>query len=105
MPLTMSPGRSGSRAPPSTPCARRPAMRAPLPEFRLESYFAEHEFTARHHLTASDAETLTVAELLALATPEQREAFDSLPLGYLPTWGTDALREAIAATYETIDPD
>ena len=29
----------------------------------------------------------------------------ALPLGYAPTWGTDALREAIAATYETVTPD
>src|SRR5690348_16504638 len=77
----------------------------PLPEFRLESYFAEHEFSARHHLTASDAETLTLGELLALGTDEQREAFQRLPLGYIPTWGTDELRAAIASTYETLSSD
>jgi aspartate/methionine/tyrosine aminotransferase len=76
-----------------------------LPEFRLETYFAEHEFSARHHLTASDAETLTLAELLALGTDEQREAFLALPLSYVPTWGTDALRAAIAGTYETLTAD
>jgi hypothetical protein len=32
-----------------------------LPEFRLETYFSRWEFAARYHLTASDAETLTVA--------------------------------------------
>jgi hypothetical protein len=36
-----------------------------LPEFRLERYLAQWAFTARHHLTASDAQTLTIAELLA----------------------------------------
>jgi aspartate/methionine/tyrosine aminotransferase len=77
----------------------------PLPEFRLESYFAEHEFSARHHLTASDAETLTLGELLALGTDEQREAFARLPLSYLPTWGTDELRRAIAGTYETLSSE
>jgi aspartate/methionine/tyrosine aminotransferase len=77
----------------------------PLPEFRLESYFAEHEFAARYHLTASDAETLTLGELLALGTEAQREAFEHLPLSYLPTWGTDELRAAIAGTYETLSSD
>ena len=38
-----------------------------LPDFRLETYFSRWEFTARHHLTASDAQTMTLAELLALA--------------------------------------
>jgi aspartate/methionine/tyrosine aminotransferase len=80
-------------------------MSVRLPEFRLETYFAEHEFTARYHLTASDAETLTIAELLAMSTPEDREAFHDLPLSYVPTFGTEALRSAIAATYETIDAD
>lgn len=82
---------------------REEAMR--LPEFRLEAYFSRWEFTARHHLTASDAETLTVAELLALGTEEDREDFANLPLGYVETWGTERLRSAIAATYESCTPD
>ena len=80
-------------------------MTTALPEFRLERYFARWEFAARHHLTASDAETLTIDELLALAPPEQREAFGALPLSYVPTWGTPELRAAIAATYDAVEPD
>lgn len=80
-------------------------MTAALPEFRLERYFARWEFAARHHLTASDAETLTIDELLALAPPEQREAFGALPLSYVPTWGTPELRAAIAATYDAVEPE
>ena len=71
-------------------------MRLPLPEFRLETYFSRWEFAAEHHLTASDAQTLTIAELLALGTDDDRAAFAELPLGYVPTWGTDRLREAVA---------
>jgi aspartate/methionine/tyrosine aminotransferase len=78
---------------------------ATLPEFRLEAFFARWEFAARHHLTASDAETLTIAEVLALGTPEQHEAFDRLPLRYAPTWGGPELLEAVAATYERIAPE
>ncbi len=80
-------------------------MSVTLPNFRLEVYLGRWEFAARHHLTASDAQTLTIAELLALASDDQREAFERLPLGYTPTWGTPALREAIASTYDTVGPE
>src|ERR1041384_4554696 len=79
-------------------------MRLPLPDFRLETYFSRWEFAARYHLTASDAQTLTLAELLALTDDADREAFTNLALSYIPTWGTDRLRAAIAATYDTCDP-
>lgn len=76
-----------------------------LPDFRLETYFSRWEFAATHHLTASDAQTLTVGELLALGTDADRDAFAGLPLGYTPTWGGQRLREAIAGTYEACTPD
>ena len=76
-----------------------------LPEFRLEAYFSRWEFAARHHLTASDAQTLTVAELLALGTDADREAFSALALGYIETWGTGPLRAAVAGTYERCAPE
>lgn len=82
-----------------------PATVARLPEFRLETYFSRWEFTARHHLTASDAQTMTVAELLALGTPADRAVFENLPLGYVQTRGTPRLRAAIAATYDRCAPD
>ncbi|MFD9123817.1 aminotransferase class I/II-fold pyridoxal phosphate-dependent enzyme [Kitasatospora sp. NPDC059571] len=74
-----------------------------LPDFRLETYFSRWEFTARHHLTASDVQTMTLAELLALADDGDRSAFENLSLGYTETYGDPALREAIAATYERAD--
>jgi aspartate/methionine/tyrosine aminotransferase len=74
-----------------------------LPDFALEVYFGKHEFTVRHHLTASDAQTLTINELLAYGTDAERTAFGDLGLGYLPTWGTDELRAAIASTYDNVD--
>ncbi|MET8543006.1 hypothetical protein ABZW03_20490 [Kitasatospora sp. NPDC004799] len=33
-----------------------------LPDFRLETHFSRWEFTARYHLAASDAQTMTMAE-------------------------------------------
>ena len=40
----------------------------PLRTFRLEEYLGEWEFKVRHHLTASDAQSMTIEELLALGT-------------------------------------
>jgi len=76
-----------------------------LPDFRLEVYLGRWEFAARYHLTASDPQTLTIRELLALGSADDREAFAELPLGYTPTWGTERLLTAIAATYETLRPE
>ncbi|HEU5417462.1 MAG TPA: pyridoxal phosphate-dependent aminotransferase [Streptosporangiaceae bacterium] len=76
-----------------------------LPEFRLESYFARWEFTARYHLTASDAQSMPLADLLELADDDARRRWDSLTLGYTESRGLPALREAIAATYEQLTAD
>jgi len=73
-----------------------------LPDFRLETYLSKWEFAARYHMTASDMESLTVSELLGMATPDDREAFDEMRLAYIETFGTPALRAAIAATYRGI---
>jgi aspartate/methionine/tyrosine aminotransferase len=77
--------------------------RLDLPDFALEAYFSKWEFTAEHHLTASDAESMTVAELLDLGTAADRSDYEQVHLGYTPTWGTNQLREAIAGTYGTLD--
>jgi len=73
-----------------------------LPDFLLETHFSRWEFEARHHMTASDAETMTMSDLLALAGPEDREAWDRVSLGYTQTWGAPSLRETIASTYDTL---
>ncbi|MEU4094215.1 aminotransferase class I/II-fold pyridoxal phosphate-dependent enzyme [Streptomyces sp. NPDC026673] len=76
-----------------------------LPDFRLETYFSRWEFTARHHLTASDAQTMTLSELLELADDQDRHAWEALPLGYTRTFGDPGLLQAIAATYEHAGAD
>lgn len=74
-----------------------------LPEFRLETFLSGWEFTARYHLCASDMETMSQADLLAMASDDERRSWDTLRLGYIETFGTPALRRAIADTYEDID--
>ncbi|MEM9599033.1 MAG: pyridoxal phosphate-dependent aminotransferase [Acidobacteriota bacterium] len=70
-----------------------------LPDFRLETHFSKWEFKAKYHMTASDAESLSLQDLLAMATPEERDDFENLWLGYTETFGAPDLREAIAALY------
>ena len=36
----------------------------PLPTFELEAFFATWEFRAKYHLTASDAQTMTIASTI-----------------------------------------
>ncbi len=73
-----------------------------LPDFRLEAYFSRWEFAARHNLTASDAQTMSLAGLLDLADDDGRARWESLHLGYTETYGLPALRAAIAVTYDTL---
>ena len=69
-------------------------------DFALEVFLSEWEFRAPHNIAASDMESMTLSELLALAEPQDRQAFESLWLGYTETWGAPALRAEIAACYE-----
>ena len=71
--------------------------------FALEVFFSKWEFTAKHHMTASDAESMGLSELLSLASDDDRAGFETLWLGYTETWGAPALRDEIAKTYETLD--
>jgi aspartate/methionine/tyrosine aminotransferase len=75
-----------------------------LPDFKLEAYFSRWEFKARYHLTASDAQSMTLRDLLAMAGPDDAKAFDELWLGYTETFGGADLREAIARTYDHRTP-
>jgi aspartate/methionine/tyrosine aminotransferase len=72
-----------------------------LEPFALERFFARHEFAAAHVLCASDCETFTVGELLALETGAADE-FAALRLGYTETAGNPELRQGIASLYRGI---
>src|SRR5438477_12249480 len=82
-----------------------PDILAPMPPLRpfaLEVFLGKWEFTARYHLCASDMQSMTLSELLEMADPTDRAAWDELYLGYTETWGAPALREIIASTYDTL---
>lgn len=74
-----------------------------LRPFRIERYYARHEFTTRYMLSSSDCESRTIGELLALE-PDAHERLMGLRCGYTESEGAPELRRAIAAIYAGIEP-
>jgi len=73
-------------------------------EFAIERYFARWEFAARHLLSASDCEPLTVRELLKL-TGAPESILTELRLSYAESQGAPSLRGRIARMYRGLDAD
>lgn len=73
-----------------------------LRDFKLERYFGEYEFAVDWLLSPSDCESMTIAELLALADDEGKQLWDQLTLGYTESPGHPLLRDEIAKMYRTI---
>ncbi|KKJ78722.1 aminotransferase [Kiloniella litopenaei] len=73
--------------------------------FSLETFFSDWEFKARYHMTASDIQSMTINELLAMASEEDRDAFYDLPLSYTETFGHPLLRQEIANSYTGLAPE
>jgi aspartate/methionine/tyrosine aminotransferase len=72
--------------------------------FRIEEYMGKHEFSARYLLSSSDAESVTIEEILSLE-PGAHDAFMKLWCGYTESPGAPWLREVLAAIYKTIHAD
>lgn len=75
-----------------------------LSPFKLERYFAKHEFSAPYLLCSSDCESMRLRDLLALE-PDTGKKFDSLWLGYTESPGDPELRQVISTLYEHITAD
>lgn len=73
--------------------------------FRLERYFAEHEFTSPYLLSCSDCEPRTLAGLLALADEDSLRRWEKLGLGYTESAGLADLRVEISRLYGRIRPE
>lgn len=74
----------------------------PITPFKLERYFAEHEFKVKYLLSASDCESLALEELLQLADDECLKLWHNLKLGYTESAGHPMLREEVARLYNDI---
>ncbi|MEW6404423.1 MAG: aminotransferase class I/II-fold pyridoxal phosphate-dependent enzyme [Chloroflexota bacterium] len=75
-----------------------------IPTFKLERYFAKHEFNTEFLLCSSDCESMSIAELLA-PEPGAAEKFQQTWLGYTESQGSPALRSEICKIYESIEPE
>ena len=72
--------------------------------FALEKFFAEWEFKAKYHMTASDLESWAIKDVLTLEDGAPK-AFEEMWLGYTEVRGGPEVRAAIADTYETMSAD
>ena len=75
-----------------------------IPDFKIERYFALHEFKAPYLLCCSDCESMAIRELLDLE-PGSAEAFLEMRLGYTESMGDPDLRQTIASLYRDIRAD
>jgi aspartate/methionine/tyrosine aminotransferase len=73
--------------------------------FRLERYFAKHEFSAKYLLTCSDCEPLSQAQVLSYTDKETKKLWEELKLSYTHCEGLPLLREEIASLYKGICSD
>ena len=73
--------------------------------FKLERYFAQHEFSAPYLLSSSDCEPMSLKEMLSLADGESLKLWNLLNLGYTESQGHPVLREEIAKLYQGISAD
>lgn len=75
--------------------------------FATEEFFARYEFSAPFMLSASDCESMTIEELLALHGEVTLEDLGSCPLHYTESQGGLLVRETIARSYgeHTVDPE
>jgi aspartate/methionine/tyrosine aminotransferase len=83
---------------------RNPDRSMKIRPFETEQFFARYEFTTPYQLCNSDCETLSIAELLALADLPL-EQLGQERLGYTDPRGREALRQAIAAGHAQVTPD
>jgi len=72
--------------------------------FKLERYFAKHEFSAPYILCASDCESFTIEELLSMSANSERN-LKALKLSYTESLGSPTLRNEISKLYASASPE
>jgi aspartate/methionine/tyrosine aminotransferase len=73
--------------------------------FKLERYFAKYEFKLKYLLSPSDCESLSMTELLQMASPGSMELWQNLRLGYTESQGHPRLLEEVSRLYQHIPPE
>ena len=69
-------------------------------DFKLERYFAKHEFTAKYLLSSSDCDGYELKYLLENASKNEIDLWEGMQLGYTESEGNPLLREAILQYYK-----
>jgi aspartate/methionine/tyrosine aminotransferase len=81
----------------------------PFEPFALERWMSHYETRVTHDIGESGIAPMTMAELIAFEPEEERAALTQslldLPLGYSEARGTEELRTALAATYQSATPE
>lgn len=73
-------------------------------KFKLENYLSKYEFKAPYLLCCSDPESMSMGELLSMASDFELEQWKNLRLGYTEVKGAPLLRKSIAKMlYHTLD--
>ena len=75
-----------------------------LRTFETEEYFAKYEFTKPYLISASDCESISIADLIHLGDGSVEEFLD-VKLGYPEMTGSATLRKAVASLYDTTHED
>lgn len=70
-------------------------------DFKLERYFAKHEFTAKYLLSSSDCDGYELKYVLENASDDEIDLWESMQLGYTESEGSPLLRKAILRFYKT----
>jgi len=73
--------------------------------FKLERYFAEHEFSAKYLLSSSDCDGFEMEYLLQQANSSEKNLWLNLKLGYTESQGHPLLRQSIIQYYQTNNID
>ena len=78
-----------------------------ISDFRIERFYAEFEFSTPYMISGSDAESMTIDELLSLdgKKEENLAAMLDLKLSYTEAKGDPELRELISELYEGLGAD
>lgn len=72
-----------------------------MKDFKLERYFAQHEFTAKYLLSSSDCDGFEQNYVLDLASAQELKMWKDIKLGYTESAGNPILRESITQFYNT----
>lgn len=72
-----------------------------IKDFKLERYFAKHEFSAKYLLSSSDCDGFSLKYLLEIATKSELALWENMSFGYTESEGHSLLRSTILQFYKT----